>query len=374
MSCFSSKKRQIYILSIMKKTLKLLSVLMIGLVLLNTSCRSEENELVESPQNETLEANSNVANLLQRTALNDGSDDNIIDNASCLDIELPVTVNVNGLEITVDTEDDLDLIEDIFDEFDDDEDVLEILFPITIVLADFTEVTINNFDELEDLAEDCAGENEDDDDIECADIRYPLEASIFDTNNELVGTLTIDDDEELYLFIEDLEDTQIVTIGFPIVVVLSDGTEVEASNLDELEDILDNAKDDCDEDDDNDFNDDDCENCNTDQLTDVLTGCSDWYVDKLERNDMDLDDEYNGFFFSFTESGDIEVTDGVDTFQGSWQSEGSGNNIVVNIDIPELPDFTDSWNLHEIEQEDDDEFQVDLRLGDDRLRFESDCQ
>lgn len=346
---------------------------MIGLALINTACRSEETEILDSPQNETLEANSRVADLMQRTAQNDGSDDNIIDNASCLDIELPVTVVVEGLEIVVNSEEDLELIEDIFDEFDDDEDILEILFPITIVLADFTEITINNFDELEDLAEDCAGENEDDDDIECADIQYPLEASIFDTNNELVGTLTIDDDEELYLFIDDLEDTQIVTIGFPIALVLSDGTEIEASNLDQLEEILDSAEDDCDEDDDNDFNDDDCENCNTDQLMEVLTGCSDWYVDKLERNDMDLDDEYTGFFFSFTESGDIEVTDGVDTFQGSWQSEGSGNNIVVNIDIPELPDFTDSWNLHEIEEE-DDEVQVDLRLGDDRLRFESDCQ
>ncbi len=345
----------------------------LGLMLLNTACRSEESEFIEAPQNESLDANSRVADLLQRTAQNDGSDDNILDNASCLDIELPVTVDVNGLEITVDSEEDLELIEDIFDEFDDDIDELELFFPITIILADFTEVTINNFDELEDLAEDCVGENEDDDDIECADINYPVVASIFDTNNELIGTISIDDDEELYLFIEDLDDTQIVTIGFPISVTLSDGTVVEASNLDDLEEILDDADGDCDEDDDNDYNDDDCENCNTELLTDVLTSCDDWYVDKLERNDMDLDDEYTGFYFSFTESGDIEVTDGVDIFQGSWSSEGSGNNIVVTINIPELPDFNDEWMLHEIEQEGDDN-EVDLRIGDDRLRYESDCQ
>ena len=374
MSCFSSKKRQNFILSVMKKTLKLLSALMIGLALLNTSCRSEENELVESPQNETLEANSTVANLLQRTAQNDGSDDNIIDNASCLDIELPVTVIVDGLEITVDTEDDLDLIEDIYDEFDDDEDVLEILFPITIVLADFTEVTINNFDELEDLAEDCAGENEDDDDIECADIQYPVEASIFDTNNELVGTLTIDDDEELFLFIDDLEDTQIVTIGFPIVVVLSDGTEVEASNLDELEEILDNADDDCDEDDDNDFNDDDCDDCDSELLTDIIISCPDWYVDDLERDDMDLTDEYDGFTFSFFEGGTVVATDGVDEFQGSWSAEGSENDIVMVIEIPELPDFNGEWNVHEIE-EDDDSLEISLEIGDDdELEFKSECE
>ncbi len=357
---------------IMKKTLNLLGALILGTALLFTSCRSEESELIESPQNETLDANSRVANLLQRTAQNDGSEDNIIDNASCFDIELPVTVNVNGLEITVDSESDLELIEEIFDEFDDDIDELEIFFPITIVLADFTEIVIENADQLEDYAEECAGENEYDDDIECADIQYPIEASIFDTNNELVGTLTIDDDEELYLFIEDLEDTEIVTIGFPIVVVLSDGTEVEAANLDQLEEILDNAEDDCDEDDDNDYNDDDCENCSTDQLTDVLTGCTDWYVDKLERNDMDLDEEYTGFFFNFTEEGDILVTDGVDEFQGSWESSGSGNNIVVSINIPELPDFNDDWMLHEIEQY-ADETHVDLRLGVDRLRYESQC-
>ena len=358
----------------MKKTLKLLSVLFIGLALLNTSCRSEENEFVEAPQDESLEANSRVANLLQRTALNDGSEDNIIDNASCLDIELPVTVNVNGIEIVIDSEADLELIEDIFDEFDDDIDELEIFFPITIVLADFTEIVIENEDQLEDLAEDCLGENEDDDDIECADIKYPIEASIFDTNNELIGTLSIDDDEELYLFIDDLEDTQIVTIGFPIVVILSDGTEVEAANLDQLEEILDNAEDDCDEDDDNDYNDDDCDDCDTELLTDVITSCEEWYVDELERNDTDLTDEYDGFTFSFSEDGTVIATDGVDDFQGSWSAEGSGNDITMTINIPELPDFNGEWNVHEIEG-DDDSPEINLEIGDDdELEFKSDCE
>ncbi|MGB5226616.1 MAG: hypothetical protein WBN55_00030, partial [Eudoraea sp.] len=54
------------------------------------------------------------------------------------------------------------------------------------------------------------------------------------------------------------------------------------------------------------------------------------------------------------------------------ESAGSGESISVEINIPNLPDFNDTWNLHEIEQH-DDENQVDMRLGDDRLRFESDC-
>jgi len=356
----------------MKKTPKLLSVLLILLSILIVSCRQEENELIEANPEETLKANSNVANLLLRTSMNDGSDDNIIDNASCISIDLPVTVNVNGLEIIVDSEEDFDTIEDIFDEFDDDDDDLEILFPITIVLNDFTPVTINSFDEFEDFTDDCEGENEEDDDIECADIQYPISATIFDTNNELVGTLNITDDEELYNFIDDLEDVDIVNVGFPIVVILADGTEVEAFNLNQLEDILDDAKDDCDEDDDNDFDDDDCENCSTDQLADVLTGCDNWMVDKLERNDNDLEDSYIGYQFNFNADGTLTATFNNESYPGTWESAGSGENISVEINIPNLPDFNSTWNLHEIEQE-DDESEVDMRLGDDRLRFESDC-
>jgi hypothetical protein len=68
------------------------------------------------------------------------------------------------------------------------------------------------------------------------------------------------------------------------------------------------------------------------------------------------------------------VTQVTNTFNGTLEASGSGNNISVTINVTGLPDFNDTWNLHEIEQEDDDEVEVDFRLGDDRLEFESDCQ
>jgi hypothetical protein len=356
----------------MKNKMKHLSLILLVLVLTLGSCREEESVFIEGPQEETLEANSNIASLLQNTATNDGSDDNIIDNASCISIELPVSVVVNDLEIIVDSPEDFETIEAIFDEFDDDDDVLEIIFPITIVLSDFTELAINNLDELEDLADDCEGENEFDDDIECADIKYPVTASVFNSNNEIIDTITFNDDRDLYEFIDDLDEDDVVRVNFPITVILFDGTEVQTSNLDELEDILDNAKDDCDEDDDNDFNDDDCDNCTTDQLSDVLVGCSDWRVDKLERSDQDLDDQYTGYRFNFANDGSLTADSSSDSFSGTWETNGSGNNISVVINIPNLNDFNATWNLHEIEQ-DASESDVDLRMGDDRLRFESNC-
>ena len=334
------------------------------------SCRTEDMEIIEPPTEDVLGVNSTVTNLLKRTVTNDGSYDNIIDGASCFDIKLPVTVIANGIEVVIETEDDLEIIEDIFDEFSDDTDTLEIIFPITIILDDYTEVVINSQAELNAAAAQCPDDS--DDDIECIDIQYPITALIYNENNELIDTVVINSDEELFDFLDDLDEGVIVTFDFPITVILWDGTTVEINNFVELQSVIESAIDQCDEDDDNDPNDDDCNDCTTQQLTDVLTSCSDWMVDKLERNDNDLEDEYVGYFFNFDANGTLTVESGSDNFAGTWEATGEGNNITVAINIPNLPDFNDAWNLHEIEQQ-QGEAKVDLRLGDDRLRFESDC-
>ena len=336
------------------------------------SCREEESEFIQAPPEESLESNSEVAALLQNTSMKDGSFDNIIDSASCISVMLPVVVQVNGLEIIVDSQEDFQAIEDIFEEFDDDDDRLSIEFPITIVLNDFTEVEVNNTMEFKDFADECGEDNVDDDDIECIDIEYPVTASIFNLSNELINSITLSNDRDLYHFIEDLSEEVIVNVSFPITVFLSDSTELEVFDLDELEELIESAKDDCDEDDDNDFNDDDCDNCTPNQLSEVLQSCPSWQVDKLERDQQDLEDIYQNYSFGFLQDGQLEVFNGSDTLSGEWDSDGNANNISVLITIPGLGDFSDTWRLHEI-QSDDDEQKVDLRIGDDRLRFESDC-
>ncbi|MDX1461428.1 MAG: hypothetical protein R3359_00105 [Marinirhabdus sp.] len=333
-----------------------------------TSCRKEEMELIETPEEEVL-ANS-VANLLIRTTLNDGSYDNILDGASCFNIKLPITVIANGIEVLIETEADIQQVEDIFDEFSDDTDTLEFQFPLTIVFADYSEMVINSQAELNAAALQCASGT--DDDIECIDIQYPITASLFNQNNELIETVVINSDQELYDFLQNLDPNVIVTFEFPITVVLYDGTTLTINNFQELATAIQDAADLCDEDDNNNPYDDDCETCTTQQLEDLLTGCNDWMVDRLERNDNNLEDIYVGYNFNFDANGGIAITTATNSFNGTWSATGEGNNIDVVINVPELPDFNDTWNLHEIEQQ-PGESKVDLRLGDDRLRFESDC-
>lgn len=133
------------------------------------------------------------------------------------------------------------------------------------------------------------------------------------------------------------------------------------------------SNDDSNDDSSNDSSDDDCNNCSVSQLTDVLTACSDWYIDKLEINDNDLDDNFSGYNFNFGSDGTVSVTSGDNTYQGTWTATGSGNNIQVVLTISDLSDLEAIWTLHEIELE-NGESKVDMRIGgDDRLRFKNNC-
>ncbi|WP_273565818.1 hypothetical protein [Maribacter halichondriae] len=354
----------------MQKSHKLITII-VSLVLLNLSCRQEEFDYFPPIEQPNL-ANSMVADLLERTALNDGSIDNIIDKSNCFTVQLPVIVTVNGTDVLVDNEDDYTNIEAIFDASDDDIDILEILFPITVILSDFTEVDVADQSEFDTLSASCNGENVADDDIECLDIQYPITASIFNQTTEVFDNLSITNDWQLFDFIDDLKSDDIVDIAFPINVILADGSEVSVGNLIALEQIINDAKDSCDEDDDFDYNDDDCNNCSTNQLADLLTSCTNWTVDKLERNDQDLEDNYAGYQFNFAADGTLTAANNSNSFSGTWESNGSGNSIAFALNIPNLSDFNATWNLHEIEQN-GGENKFDLRLGDDRLRFESNC-
>ncbi|WP_222983409.1 hypothetical protein [Flagellimonas meishanensis] len=137
--------------------------------------------------------------------------------------------------------------------------------------------------------------------------------------------------------------------------------------------IDDDSSDDSNDDSSNSNLDNDCSGCTVEQLTEVLTGCSDWFVEKLERGDADLEAAFTGYDFNFSSDGSITITTGSDTFSGTWEATGSGNNIQVVLAIADLSDIPDTWTLHEIELY-NGESNVDLRInGEDRLRFRNGC-
>ncbi len=349
------------------KTFKTTLLLVLSLLLTTTSCKTEDDVSIDPPVETTLLANSVLAGQIQNITLNDGSVDNIVYNANCFTIQLPITVTINSVVITITDIGNYEDIEDLFDEFDDDDDSLDIAFPITIILADFTEIEINSLDALEDYADDCNNEDEEDDDIECIDFIYPITASVFNSSNEVIASVTFTSDSDLYEFIDGIDEDDLVGFEFPISIVLSDGSEVVINNFNDLEEAIDAYEDDCDEDDDYDYDDDDCDDCTPSQLESVLTGCPDWYIAGLERNDEELEGNFSGYLFNFFEDNTVTVSWDDETANGTWSVTGTGNDITVTFNIPGFDDINDTWNLYEIEVEsdDDNEAEVSFQIGDD---------
>ncbi|HEY9222469.1 MAG TPA: hypothetical protein VIO43_12950 [Lutibacter sp.] len=341
-----------------------LSLFLVGLI----SCQKEISQTIQPNQNEVLIANAAVTALVKSTVTNDGSKDNIIDNASCISIKLPATVVVNGVSISIESEADYNDIEAIFDEFDDDDDQLNIVFPIIVILSDFSQITINNSEELEGFVDDCGGENEIDDDIECIDLVYPISFSIFDSANQLVQTFTVLDDQQFYEFIDDIESYDIVQINFPVKVMLYDGSEKIINDMDALENAIEEAKGSCNEDDNNDYNDDDCNDCTEERLTQLIISCS-WIVENININSVEKTEEYSDFLFTFFENGNVKADNNGNIINGTWQVDDSGYQIVVKINFIDLPDFSFNWVLYEIEEDEE----IDFRFENNRVEFDKIC-
>lgn len=274
-----------------------------------------------------------VADYISRIALNDGSFDNIIDKTSCARLILPVTVLVNGQEVQINSADDFRLVEGVLDEFENDNDTLNILFPVTVTRPDHTQVVINSSEAFWDIADECL-EGGEDEDIECIDFRYPLSLSIYDSNLQLFYTAVIDNDQELFEFFHNLNEGVFASFKFPVTLMLYGGAEIVINNHDELEDAVEDNIDGCDEDDDNDHNDDDADDT---ELVSVLSG-GDWKITYFFGG-TDETDLFSAFVLALYENGTVLASDGASSVDGEWDTNGDDGTLLLDLQFREEPPF-----------------------------------
>jgi len=312
-----------------------------------TACQSEDPLDIQVNEEQTLMASSSTAKLMEDTVSNDGSHDNIIDGSSCFDIRFPYTVSVNGVEITINSEDDFQVIEDLFDAIEYDDDVLDIIFPIVITMADYTEVTINGIEDLREVAAQCV-EGGDDDDIECIDVLYPVTLFTYNPNVQETGSVTVNSDKELRRFFAGLEPTDLISIEFPVMFEMFDGTKVTVNSNSELADAIERAKNACDEDDDNDHNDDDF---TEERLDSLLVECP-WLVKELKRNNQDNTDYYFDYALNFKEDGTVIARDREgNMLNGAWSTHVSDYRVKLTLEFEFIEDFTLDWFVYEIDKD-----------------------
>lgn len=316
------------------------SVLVILLFSLG-SCQKEEETVVQD-NTQSFDKNSPIAGLLIRTSQNPTSLDNVLDNTSCFSVQLPVTVIVNGDQITVTDESDYQVVQDAIDAYSDDDDIVNFVYPITIRFQNFQTQVLDEADDLDDVLDDCT-EDDGFDEIDCISLIYPIVMNVYDSNNQLANTVTITGNSGLFNFLNNLNSNTFVAINYPISAVDSYGQTVTINSNSELENFIDEAIDDCD--------DDNSGGSGSSTLTSILTSGT-WYIQYCYYDEEDETYHYEGFDFDFNSNETVTAVRNAVTINGDWdiQDEGSYQKLSLDFDGSQLEYIETDWKVIEYNQ------------------------
>tara|TARA_R110001583_G_scaffold28231_2_gene100435 strand:- start:13 stop:1065 length:1053 start_codon:yes stop_codon:yes gene_type:complete len=223
------------------KNLKIITSLVLTVLLTLTSCQDEiDTENGQNPN--TNNSDSQTASNLERTSMYDGSFDDFLDGVSCSSILLPVVATVNGQQISIITQSDYQTVLNILGQFTNDNDTVTLQFPLTVRLSNYTEVVVENQGEYNAIIDACnaleaAGKNA----ISCLNIDFPITILTYNLNLEQTGSVVIETEQQLYAYMNNMNNTELFAVNYPITATLSDNTSVSITSDLDLQSSINNC-------------------------------------------------------------------------------------------------------------------------------------
>ncbi|WP_026715006.1 hypothetical protein [Flavobacterium daejeonense] len=216
------------------KTLKMITGIALMSIFSLTSCQSEVDD-VQGDNPNTNTANSTTTTNLKRVSMYDGSSDDFIDGSSCSSIKFPFKAIVNGVTVNFISQLSYESAISILGEFNNDTDTVEIQFPVTIKMSDYTEVTVTSQSQYDAIVNSCS-EAEDDskDAISSLNISFPITILTYDASLEQTGSVVILTEQQLFNYMANLSATGYYSVKYPIVVTLADDSTMEINSDSEL--------------------------------------------------------------------------------------------------------------------------------------------
>lgn len=148
--------------------------------------------------------------------------------------------------------------------------------------------------------------------ISCLDFVYPISISLYNMETEQIDTIVFNNDQELYLFFSNMNEYDLVTIDYPINVIVNNADIEEVTTDEQLAAFIS-----------------ECEEINPTTLTEILL-TDVWFVDFYFEMEVDQTQEFCEFKLTFDESGIVQATNGIETYYGEWLIEYVDDEITVN--------------------------------------------
>lgn len=190
------------------------------------SCQKEELKITDDPVETSILDDQELTSLVRSVTSHDGSFDDFIDSADCFSLKFPYSLWVNGVQHNMNSAED-------FSEIPPGAQV-QPEFPVTVSMCNYSEVEIPNMNVMNDYIVGCHSGEFYDDVITCVDFQYPIDLSLFDSGTSDFETIRLEHDWDVYSTIQSLNPSTLVTIQYPVRLILSNGDLVTVNSNIEL--------------------------------------------------------------------------------------------------------------------------------------------
>ncbi|TDW47309.1 hypothetical protein EV144_105328 [Flavobacterium sp. 270] len=309
--------------------------LSIVLFLFLFSCQSEMGEEDYNTQ-ETVTNVSPLTTYLQRVAMVKTVQDNVIDRSSYCTIKFPYTVTVNNTNIAINTAADYQKVLDNINANTNDDDVVKIDFPVTMVYYNYIEKNIpdeadfNTLIDYWNMHPDLLSK------INGLNINYPITINSYNRANQMASSESIISDQAFFNYIKNLSDTEYISLKYPISIAdYNYQTKSITNNLD-FENAIKYAIDNCPE-----------NNIVTLDFVNTITKGS-WKIPYFFSG-SEKTSSYSGYSFVFKNDYSVVATKGSTTETGQWESklQNGVRELKLTFSSELLSKLNDNWKLFE---------------------------
>lgn len=299
------------------------------------SCQSEMEEQEYNTQ-ETVTNVSSLTSYLQRVAMVNTVQDNVIDGSTYCTIKLPYTVVVNNEKIAVNTTADYQKVLDNINANTYDDDVVKIDFPVTMVYYNYYEKLIpdeadfNSLIDYWNLYPDLLSK------INGLNINYPITINVYNSANQIASSVSIISDQAFFNFIKNLNDSQYISLNYPISITNYNNQTVSITNNLDFENAIKYAIDNCPE-----------NNIVSLDFVEAITNGS-WTIPYF-FDDSEKTSSYSGYSFVFKSDKSVVAVKGSISETGQWESKVQNGVRELKLDFNSelLSKLNDDWKLFE---------------------------
>lgn len=191
--------------------------------------------------------------------------------------------------------------------------------------------------------------------FECVAFQYPISFSLYNTNFQVLETVTINSDSELLVFFESMNNTTdnvvLISLNFPVMLVYDNGNSIAVQNNQELEAALTAASDNCDA----------SNNCDIDAVSNYLISCS--QIPTLNTHTPSFTE------FEFYQSNELFTMYELDLpHSGTWDIAVIEGQLIVVITFNGLEDYNGEWVVVSCTED-----SLVMTQGDDSLTLTQSC-